>query len=354
MIHFFLTNRCNLGCDYCYVNEQDAKQYTLDLEFAKLGMDEFFETNSSRWIRFFASGEPTLEFELMKSIHEYARERAGDELKVELQTNGVFSSEVCEWICENVDIAWISHDGPDAHDVHRKTIYGKPSSPIVEQNIRRLVESPVTVGVRPTITEENVQKQREMVRYFTEIGIKAIAADPIFSKVGESSNDPLFLVRFARDYLAAAELASELGIFYTTILTTNFDEKTNIACQACIPCPHLTPDGYVSACDMATRGDTPLQALIYGKYNKNEGRIEYFEDRIKQLRSRTLENIEHCAKCDVGPYCAGTCLGETLNETGSLFGRRMDSMSIGYICSVVRFLDAHSPRTRQIYPYLHP
>jgi len=95
-ICFFLTVKCNLKCRYCYtlkIADVKKEHQTLNFNFAKRAIDDFFRDYPSREIRFYGAGEPTLEFELMKKIKEYAHSQAGDKLKVELQTNGFFSKK---------------------------------------------------------------------------------------------------------------------------------------------------------------------------------------------------------------------------------------------------------------------
>ena len=49
------------------------------------------------------------------------------------------------------------------------------------------------MGIRATITLENVLKQKEMIDYFYQLGIRDIWVDPIFPSVGatalESKNE---------------------------------------------------------------------------------------------------------------------------------------------------------------------
>jgi uncharacterized protein len=347
-VSFLLTNQCNLNCDYCYINKRDTPAKRIDLNFAVRGMEDFFSSNNSRWIRFFGEGEPTVEFSLMKKIYESAHEFAGNKLKVELQTNGLFSEEVTKWISEHVDIVWVSHDGPHAHDIHRRTIGGQPSSPTIERNIKRLAQNEnLVVGIRSTITGFNVNNQAELVDFFGAMGVKTVAADPLFVKVGSEPNDKIDLMEFAQNFLIAKKKAEERDIFYNSILSCNFDEKTKIACRACTPCPHLTPDGFVSACDMATSGDSVLKPFIYGKYAAEKNRIEYYPEKIKMLQSRNTDNLVKCKNCAVLYNCAGGCLGETLNECSDLFATRKD------FCSAVQYLAKNMKRNAGLYPYLH-
>ena len=174
MISFFLTTKCNLRCVYCYNSKEraEAQEKSLPLEIAKAGIDEYFAKNASRHIRFYGPGEPTMEFNLMQKIVEYAKDKAENAVTTELQTNGAFSSKVREWILDNLNIVWVSFDGtPDIQDTQRP-LGDKlsKSSPIIEENVKWLNANKgdrnLMVGARVTITDLNINRQIEMVHYF--------------------------------------------------------------------------------------------------------------------------------------------------------------------------------------------
>lgn len=337
MITFFLTTRCNLRCIYCY-NSQKRKLepvQDLDLNFAKAGADYFFGNFQSRHIRFYGPGESTQAFSLMKQIRDYAYSKVGNKLTVEIQTNGAFSPNIRNWIAENANIIWVSFDGtPDVHDYNRPFPNKIPSSPVIEDNVKYLtshLQNPGTVGIRVTITNDNMERQMEMVDYFVSLGIKHIWADPLFQEVQDrpvcmtpkrQENFHFDMDTFVDTYVEAYQYAKSIGIFYGTNLIYNFDGCSEYNCRACTPVPHLTPDGYVSACDMVTFGGKAnhMEPLVYGKWDAEKKTIQFYEDRIKTLRSRKASNMPACVNCEVSEKCAGYCLGETLNETGNLFG----------------------------------
>lgn len=360
MISFFLTTRCNLRCIYCYTyKSQDIKKehQTLDFNFAKRGIDDFFRDNASRHIRFYGIGEPTLEFELMKKIKNYAYDKAGDSLTVELQTNGFFSKNIVKWISENVNIIWISCDGPpEVQDLQRPTASKKPTSKIVEKNLKYFAKhQSMQVGARVTITPLMMNRQIEIVKYFHDLGIKYVNVLPTFASIEDNSSDifewnPL---DFAKNYLITHNKAKKLGVFYNTMFIANFDEQTRHACRACTPCPHLTTDGYVSCCDFAQLGPEyypgPLQQLIYGKYIPEKDIITYNEKAIFKVRSRCVENLKEktCRDCKYTYNCAGGCLGQVVNETGDLMGK------IERNCVIVRYLAEHMELNKKLHPVLH-
>lgn len=352
MISFFLTNECNLNCRYCYTNKSEFIPQTLPFEFAKIGIDDFFDNTDCRHIRFFGAGEPTLKFNLMKQIYDYAHEKAGDKLSVEIQTNGVFSKNVAEWLANNVDIIWISWDGtPKIQNFYRPSKGGKRTSEIVERNARFLLKNGKGMtGARTTIGSFNLYKQKEIINYFANLGIKNVWADPIIPAVGkEALEKNIDLMEYSKEFLKAKELADKLGVFYGSQLTCNFDEKTFYNCRACLPMPHLTTDGYVSACDMASFGESngPMSIFIYGKWDKENNKIIYDKEKIDRLRSRSATNMAGCRGCEIIDHCAGYCLGEVVNETGNLFGKKE------YICEPIRFLAKNMPLNKGRYKYLH-
>lgn len=348
-----------MRCAYCYLGNSTGHRVVrrvIDLRFAKKGIDDFFAQFDSRAIRFFAAGEPTLEMGVIEEIRSYAESRADGKLTVELQTNGLFSLRTAAWIAENVDIVWISYDGtPGFHDLFRRTVKDKPTAKIVEKNMQFLLKhGKATVGVRSTIVPQSVKRQVEIVEYLHHLGIRLLMVDPVFEPIHHkvpSRNSVSFSLEpmdFARSFLVAWERAQELGVFYGSILTCNFDERTQYACRACLPCPHLTADGYVSACDMAASGETLLKELIYGVYDPINDIIIYDQQKIARIRERSAQNLIECQGCEVLYNCAGGCLGESLNETGSLFRVKRN------YCDAIRFLARHMPLNSGLYPYLHP
>lgn len=361
MISIFVTTKCNLNCDYCFTNknQNEHKGQTISLDFVKKGIDDYFNGKYMRHVRFFGAGEPTVEFELLKEIHNYALEKGGEAVTFEIQTNGAFSDSIAIWLKKNIDIIWISCDGtPEIQNMHRPFLDqndGRKTSEVIEKNIRILrgSDSRSFVGVRATITLENISKQIEMIDYFDHLGIKNIWVDPIFPSVGKtfSTNVNEFdMMFFAKEFLKATKYAYSKNVFYGSILTCNFNDSVNKHCRACLPVPHLTTDGFVSACDMALFGKDKnhMSSLIYGEWDEINKKINYNDAKIEYIRTRTTENMKHCEICTAKEHCGGYCLGEVLNETGDLFGRKKG------VCQAICYLDNNIDAQMRKYKYTHP
>ena len=376
MRSFFLTTKCNLCCRYCYnANERNKiKEKTIPLEIAKAGIDWYFKNNDSRHIRFYGPGEPTQEFEKMKEITLYAKNHSNSENRVvvEIQTNGVFTEEVREWILDNVNIIWMSFDGmPEIQNYNRplnikykETFKNKSSAEILENNVRWLINHKnnknLMVGARVTITDKNIDKQIEMINYFYNLRIDYIWTNPLFYDVGkipvcnEKSKKDSFsfdMDKYVETYIKAYYYAKEKGVFWGSFLTINFDGESSYHCRCCTPkqAPHITPDGFISACDMVVLGSEAyhMDAFIVGKWNSETKEFDWYNEKIKALNNRKSTQIEHCKNCPAKLHCGGYCLGETVNETGKLDGQNIVK------CMAVRKLYKQLGNCEP-YPYLHP
>jgi uncharacterized protein len=366
MVSFFLTTKCNLRCIYCYNSKERAilKEQSLPLHIAKAGVDYFFSTNNSRHIRFYGPGEPTQEFELMKNIVEYAREKAGEKLSVEIQTNGCFESNIREWMLNNINIIWFSFDGePDIQNVNRPYIGGKPSAPIIENNVKWLIKNKANknlmVGARVTIIDTNVRRQKQIVDYFASLGIRHIWTDPLFPSVDDipvcddkikQSNYHFDMDVYVDNFIEAYRYAESKELFYGSFLICNFDGSCNRHCRACTPVPHFTSDGYISACDLVTFGENAhhMDCFVYGKWNELTQSFEFDEEKISALQNRTTENMLHCQHCLAREQCGGYCLGEVMNETGNMYGQKLVA------CKAIKRLLREIGVMNYNFPFTHP
>ncbi len=376
MLSFFLTTRCNLCCRYCYnAKERNAiDEQTISFEIAKSGVDWYFANNESRHIRFYGPGEPTQAFDRMKEITKYAKNHpnGGDRVTVEIQTNGVFTEDIRAWILDNINIIWMSFDGMrDIQEYNRPLnlkynamFSGRTSAQVLEDNVRWLIankgERNIMIGARVTITDKNIDKQKEMVNYFYNLGIRYVWTNPLFYGVGKKpvcddqekqASYSFDMEKYIDNYLDAYYYAKGKELFWGSFLTINFDGESAYHCRCCTPlaAPHLTTDGYISACDMALTGSEAhhMDLFIVGKWNSETNSFDLYKEKIKALNERKSTNMEHCKDCPAQLHCGGYCLGETVNEFGKLDGQNTIK------CNAVRKL-LSKLGTCKPFPYFHP
>lgn len=345
-ITILLTNDCNLKCKYCYCGEERNKD-SINLNFVKCAIRDFKKQGNQLFVRFFGNGEPTLEFEKIKEIYEYSKQLDNNAI-FEIQTNGVFNNKVANWISEHIDIVWISYDGTtEVNDFYRVSKSDVHISEIVENNIKFLNNKVKELGVRATIGEKNLYKQFEIIDKMKELGVKYLYSDLMFANVENSQyyEEEIEPLKYAKEFLKARKYAEEKGIYYGSFFTINFDEKTEISCRACLPMPHLTVDGYVSCCDMGY-ADNKLNELLYGKYDEEKDIIIYNEEKIRNIKARVVDNLKECKDCSIKYYCAGGCIGEAVNENGTIHSIKNKN------CDAIKYL-ANELLLQNI-PVLHP
>ena len=354
-ITIFPTNKCNMRCTYCAADSANHQTTTekIDLEFARIGISDYFQDTSKHQIRYYSSGEPTQAMDVIKETWEYAHSIVGERLISELQTNCIFDKESADWIASHINIVWASIDGwPEVQNRYRPINTNQPSHYQAMQNALYIKEK-TFVGIRTTIVEETVEQQIELLEYFNKLGFKEVASEPVFLPVknGEKNDSPITCINlrsYIKNFVKAWYKAKELGMNYINSFMVNFDEKVEYACRSCLPTPHLTTDGYVSACDLGFYGNTPLQDLIYGKYDKENKIIQYFPEKMEKLRSRKCINIDSCKSCFVKENCGGGCLGRAYHETRDFYGVIPD------YCWATRYLAANLPLDEIKIDKLHP
>jgi uncharacterized protein len=360
-ISFLVSSHCNLNCSYCYIphlgNTIDPEDRMLDLDFAVAGMKDFFSWAPVPAIRFFSAGEPTSAFSRMAEIVEEGKKLVGDKLQVEVQTNGYFGNNVSKWMEENVDIVWISADGPpEIQDKSRPTVGGKDSSGIVIENIKRFAKHPtMQFGVRATFIHEHFGRQIEVLEYFRSLGVRWVCGAPAYSSTVNAHTPVPLLTDFARHFVPAFNHAKRVGMFYQTHLMVNFDEEVSCYCRASTTpvCPQLTSDGYVSCCDWAAFGPKylpgVLQQCVYGKWDKEQKKIIYFPEAKERIEHRDTMHLGEgdCKDCPVLNHCAGGCLGKVMVRSNDL--HRMDANW----CAAVRYLAEYIPLDTGLYPVRH-
>lgn len=355
---FFLTSNCNLNCYYCYIPKLtiDKKDQVIDLNFAKKGLDDYFSLNRSKTVRFFSAGEPTLAFERMKEIYDYAKIIAGDELKIELETNGYFGNTIRDWIANHVDHLWISCDGPPKiQAVQRPSFSNQSSYDLVYNNIEFFSKiRNIQFGVRATISKENLNNQIKLLKFFNRLGVRYVAASPTYASTVNKDIVTPSLYEFAESFLPAYNYAIKHDMFYSTLLIVNFDEPVDIYCQCCLPNPRYTSDGFVSCCDWAAFGPSYQPGLnqqcVYGYYDKSLDSIVYDQSKIKNIRKRNVEYLGNnfCKGCEVLDHCAGGCLGKMLAGTGDFYKATDDW------CKACLFLWKNIEVPKGGFPFIHP
>lgn len=173
-IEITTTQYCNFRCSYCFENNTEinhSKNLEHDFNLLVKRIDEFLE---SEWFNkefdslelAFWGGEPTINYKMIDKILD----RYADNPKTNffMYSNGAFPKRLLDYVNRLKDKKHqnpkikkyrfqVSYDGNPIHDLSRKTISGKPTSEIVKDSIRQLVEAGEEIIVKGTCPLEYVK-----------------------------------------------------------------------------------------------------------------------------------------------------------------------------------------------------
>jgi len=313
----FPTTDCNLRCLYCYASAGERARQ-MPPEVYGPAIDSFLTGWLDRAVRvsllLHGGGEPTSCFHLSRAIWaEFKRkcDRLWIEPKLEIGSNGVFSTEAAKWLVENQADVVISLDGPpEVHDRQRPFRDGRPSFEQVTANIRYLVEAGTAVRLRTTVTTHSLPRALETVELAHSLGVTVVKLDPLSlvgraQRSGLSSPEP---AEFADTFLRCFHRGVELGVRVRFSAFGCLDPPIRRFCGACGANMVVTPEGYVTACFEAETPDDPAAEVFFiGRVDPAHNGVEWFSDRIERLRGRTVENMKPCANCFAKYGCAGWC-----------------------------------------------
>jgi uncharacterized protein len=191
-----ITQRCNLACDYCYI---EKKRCSMSISTANKIIDFIFANSPERKkidIAFFG-GEPLLEFDLIKKITNIIQSNKYFDLsrvKLSLVTNGtIFSDSIKEYLIENNIGLCLSCDGPAIiHNAFRHFPDGRGSSEIVEKNIKSALKEFPLAPINAVYSPENLQFLPTVVDYLSSLGARNIYLSPnIFARWTKNEADIL-------------------------------------------------------------------------------------------------------------------------------------------------------------------
>ncbi len=162
-----ITDRCNLRCRHCYIEDDVNTQHELSPSQVKRILHEFEEMQGLRVL--ITGGEPLLHSrfeEINKMFPEFSVRKV-------LFTNGTLLNEkILKNL--NVDEIQISIDGLDnAHDLLR----GKGTFKTAMGVVKRSIDSGFEVSISTMVHSKNLEDFNEMERLFKNTGIKDWTVD---------------------------------------------------------------------------------------------------------------------------------------------------------------------------------
>ena len=220
------TLRCNQSCLYCHASRADLDRVDTDmsLETAKKVVDFAMQTPSPYVCFEFQGGEPTVRFDIIQFITEYAREKNRYEKKVldmTVVTNMTYmDEEKANWLVDNKVLVCTSLDGPkDVHDANRAWKKGGGAFDTVTRWMGYFNQRYVEQGLDPelwhvdalmTATRRVLDRPRELVDLYVSLGIRNIHLRPLnpfgfanktWNAIGYTMDEFMVFYEQALDYI---------------------------------------------------------------------------------------------------------------------------------------------------------
>ena len=322
-----VTEDCNLGCLYCYHNDgkrPDRRSEIMTPETARKSIDFLFENSGDlrKVVIVFFGGEPFLNFDLIASSVEYAREKAdGREVDFAVTTNGtLLTDEVARFVEENKIGVTVSIDGVgDVHDRYRRFPDGSPSFGAIEKKLAdflQIVESRPVVA-RATVVRDHADLARTADQLldlgFAEVGFAPVTTKDATYQLGRDEMNRL-LAEFealSGRFLDVAERGDLFGFsnLIDLLVVLHEGEVKSHPCGAGIGLLAVDPTGRLYLCQRLTGNGRPCLGDVFEGLDRAE--VDEFRKQAEEEREK------FCGSCWTKAVCAGGCYHEALVREGS-------------------------------------
>ncbi len=314
-----IAHDCNLRCAYCFAGTGEYKgaRSMMTPEVGRKAIDFLIEQSGNRRnleVDFFG-GEPLMNFQTVKDIVAYAREReaaSGKNFRFTLTTNAVLlDDDKMKWADETMHNIVLSIDGrPEVNDAVRKRVDGSGSYDRILPNIRKMAElrKDKSYYVRGTFTRKNMDFTDDVLHLARE-GFDQISVEPVVANKDSGLDireEDLDRVRSEYERLAKAYVAERKNGKWFNFFHFMIDleggpcvAKRLRGCGSGTEYMAVTPEGDLYPChQFVGQPDFMLGSVFDGL--KAESARDLFVDT-------TVYNKPDCDVCWAKFYCSGGC-----------------------------------------------
>lgn len=314
-----IAHDCNLRCSYCFAGtgEYMGHRSLMSLEVGKKAIDFLIENSGNRRnleVDFFG-GEPLMNFDVVKGIVEYAREKekeSNKNFRFTITTNGILlDEEKRAYINENMHNVVLSLDGrKEINDEVRKRIDGKGSYDRILPLIKKMVDErgEKDYYVRGTFTRKNLDFGADVL-HLADLGFDQISVEPVVAAKDSGldiRNEDLKAVcdeyeRLAKEYVDRRKNGQWFNFFHFMIDLEGGPciAKRLRGCGSGTEYLAVTPEGELYPCHQFVGHKEFNLGNVFDGLNGNPIR-EIFSDTNVYTKPQ-------CNSCWAKFYCSGGC-----------------------------------------------
>ena len=327
-----VAHTCNLNCSYCFASQgkYHGDRALMSFEVGKRALDFLMENSGSRRnleVDFFG-GEPSLNFDVVKRLVEYARSVEGERgknFRFTYTTNGmILTDEMIEFLNRECHNVVLSLDGRrEVNDRFRRDYAGRGSYDVIVPNFKRLAQSRGGKGyyVRGTFTHHNVDFTNDLF-HMADLGFTELSMEPVVC----SPEDPCALTEedmpklFQQYEILAKEMLKRRRegrpfTFYHYMLDLKNGPciyKRITGCGSGTEYMAVTPWGELYPCHQFVGDEKYSLGNVFDGVKNIEVQDEF--------RSCNSYSREKCRDCWARLYCSGGCAANAYHATGSING----------------------------------
>lgn len=315
-----IAHDCNLRCKYCFASTGDYKEgrMLMSLETGRKAIDFLIEKSADRKfleVDFFG-GEPTLNFEVVKQIVEYARSReeeANKKFRFTITTNGVLlNDEMIEFVNKEMNNVVLSIDGrKEVNDRLRVRADGSGSYDTIIPKFKKLVAargSDKDWYVRGTYTKYNLDFSNDVMHLFEQgfdqISVEPVMADPKMPYAITQADLPRIFDEYEELMKKITEVRNSGKFINFFHFMLDLDQgpcaiKRLRGCGCGNEYVAIAPNGDIYPCHQFVGiEDYKLGSLYNGSFN----------DELKNVFAAAhVYSKPECKKCWAKFYCSGGC-----------------------------------------------
>ena len=324
-----VSHDCNLACKYCFAGqgEYHGDRALMSAEVGKQALDFLIANSGNRKnleVDFFG-GEPLMNFDVVKELVAYGRERekeTGKNFRFTLTTNGVLlNDEVIEFANRELKNVVLSVDGRrEVNDAMRPTRNGKGSYDLIMPKYRHFKEKRNgEYYIRGTFTHHNPDFCSDVLSLMDE-GFDVISMEPVVAPPEEDyaireEDVPKLLEQYDRLAAALVERAragKPVTFFHFMIDLTGGPcvYKRLSGCGSGTEYLAVTPWGDLYPCHQFV-GD---EKFLLGNVRDGIQRTEL----VDEFKCNNVYAKDKCRECFARFYCSGGCAANAYQFHGKI------------------------------------
>ena len=327
-----VAHTCNLNCEYCFASQgkYHGERAIMSFEVGKRAL-EFLIENSGNHVNLevdFFGGEPLMNWDVVKQLVAYARERekeTGKKFRFTLTTNGVLvDDDVIEFANREMHNVVLSLDGrKEIHDEFRVDYNGKGSYDKIVPKFQKFVKARGDQGyyVRGTFTHRNPDFTKDLF-HMADLGFTQLSMEPVVCAPGDPyalTDEDIKIILNEYEVLACEMIKRRKEgrpfTFYHYILDLSHGPciyKRVSGCGSGTEYMAVTPWGDLYPCHQFVGEEKYRLGSVFEGVTNPDVRDEF---KMCNVYARP-----ECADCWAKMYCSGGCAANAYHATGNILG----------------------------------